>query len=271
MNKIAFIGAGNMASAMIIGLINQGVDPNTIMVSNPSAPKREALAARYGIHQTASNIEAAQFGDLIILAVKPHFIVDVTRDIAQQLDLSEKCLISVAAGTTMQQITDAAGEKIAVIRAMPNTPTQVGLGVTGLFANQWVTATQKVATEQLIKSTGLAIWLKSESEIDHIIAVSGSGPAYFFLFMEAMEKKAIALGFSAEQARALVQQTALGAAEMVVKNPIPISQLRANVTSKGGTTNAAITRFEQLGLSEMVSEAMDAAIRRAKEMANEAK
>ena len=267
MNKIAFIGAGNMNRAIIAGLINNGVEPGSITVSNPSAPKRESLANDYGINQTSSNSQAAEHADTIVLGVKPHLIETVCRELAQSIDIDHKCFISVAAGTTMAQIQSALGENKAVIRAMPNTPSQLGLGVTGAFASAQVSDAQRVAADRLMKATGIVKWLEQESDIDHIIAVSGSGPAYFFLFMEAMASEAERLGFSADEARTLVQQTALGAAQMVVENDITIGQLRENVTSKGGTTQAALNTFTEGGLAQLVSDAMQAAIARAKEMA----
>lgn len=271
MNKIAFIGAGNMCRAMVSGLVKHDYPAQLITVANPSEPKRTAMAEQFGVHHCQDNIEAAKDADYIFLCVKPHFIAEVCQQLAQAFDVSNKCFISVAAGTTMAQIEQALAKPCSVIRTMPNTPSQLGLGVTGAFANQHTSQLQQSTTTQLLQAMGIVTWLDAEAEIDHIISVSGSGPAYFFLFMEAMEQKAITLGFSAEQARALVQQTALGAAQMVVQNQdTSISQLRANVTSKGGTTNAAIQHFIGQGLTEMVSGAMDAAINRAKEMANEA-
>ena len=267
MNKIAFIGAGNMNRAIIAGLVNNGVEPTTITVSNPSAPKREALANELGIHQTSSNTLAAEHADIIVLGVKPHLITTVCQELAESIDVAHKCFISVAAGTTMAQIQAALGENKSVIRSMPNTPSQIGLGVTGAFASSQVSDEQRVAADRLMKATGIVKWLEQESEIDHIIAVSGSGPAYFFLFMEAMANEAERLGFSSTEARALVQQTALGAAQMVVDNDISIGELRENVTSKGGTTQAALNTFTEGGLPQLVSDAMQAAIARAKEMA----
>ena len=154
-----------------------------------------------------------------------------------------------------------------IIRTLPNTPSQLGLGVAGLYAAENVNDQQKQVAEELMTSVGIVKWLQTEDEIDHIIAVSGSGPAYFFLFMEAMEKQALALGFTEQESRELVQQTALGAAQMVANNDLPISQLRANVTSKGGTTNAAINSFIADGLEQIVTNAMNCALQRAKEMA----
>ncbi|MFD2168312.1 pyrroline-5-carboxylate reductase [Thalassotalea euphylliae] len=268
MNKIAFIGAGNMNRAIILGVINNGFDPENIIVSNPSPEKREAIAKSHGVKHTPDNIEAAEFADVIVLGVKPHFIAQVCEEIASKVDVSNKCIISVAAGTTMAQIQTALGGDKSVIRTMPNTPSQLGLGVTGAYASPQVSQQQKAFADDMMKANGIVKWLTSEDEIDHIIAVSGSGPAYFFLFMEAMAAEAERLGFNADEARALVQQTALGAAHMVVENDIPIAELRENVTSKGGTTQAALNTFTQGGLPELVSDAMQAAIARAKEMAS---
>ncbi|MFD1622223.1 pyrroline-5-carboxylate reductase [Thalassotalea marina] len=268
MNKIAFIGAGNMNSAIITGLVSNGFTPSDVMVSNPSPEKREKLADNYNVLHTASNIEAANFADTIVLGVKPYLIADVLKEISDQVDVENKCFISVAAGCSMATMEKALGKTCALIRTMPNTPSQIGLGVTGLYASDKVTDEQKAQADALMSSVGITKWLDKESDIDNIIAVSGSAPAYFFLFMEAMEHKAQSLGFTAEESRKLVQQTALGAAEMVVKNAdLSIAQLRENVTSKGGTTAAALNTFVEGGIDTLVDNAMDAALHRAKEMA----
>jgi pyrroline-5-carboxylate reductase len=266
-NKVAFIGAGNMNSAIILGLLNSGVAPTNIIVSNPSPEKRVALTEQYGIANTADNIAAAEFADTIVLGVKPHLIASVCQQLAEKLNLTGKCFISVAAGTTVAQIQQALGANLPVIRTMPNTPSQLGLGVSGIYPSNEVTEGQKATADNLMKAVGIVKWLKTEEEIDHIIAVSGSGPAYFFLFMEAMEQQAKALGFTEQESRELVQQTALGAAKMVIENQIPIKQLRDNVTSKGGTTQAALSSFIDDGLPQLVTNAMNAALHRAKEMA----
>jgi pyrroline-5-carboxylate reductase len=268
MSKVAFIGAGNMNRAIIIGLINNGIAASNIIVSNPSPEKREALANEFGIVQTADNIEAANFADTIILGVKPHFITQVCQEIAAAIDISHKCFVSVAAGTLVATIQQALGKPCAVVRTMPNTPSQLGLGVTGMYASPEVTEQQNAFSQQLMKAAGIVVCVKQESDIDNITAISGSGPAYFFLFMEAMQNKAKAMGFNEEESRLLVQQTALGAAKMVTENTISIGQLRENVTSKGGTTHAALTAFNDGGLSSLVATAMDAAVTRAQEMAN---
>jgi pyrroline-5-carboxylate reductase len=267
--KVAFIGAGNMCRAIVNGLVNKGFDAASIIVANPSPEKRVALANEFGVQETADNIVAAKFADVIILCVKPHLICTVAAQLREQIDINNKCFISVAAGCTVSQMEQALGDHVAIIRAMPNTPAQLGLGVTGLYANASVTSEQKATADQLMQAIGIVTWLEQEAKIDDIISVSGSGPAYFFLFMEAMEKQAIAQGFSPEQSRQLVQQTALGAAKMVVENDLPISQLRANVTSKGGTTNAAVNSFINGGIDKLVADAMKAAWQRAQEMAQE--
>ncbi|WP_286262305.1 pyrroline-5-carboxylate reductase [Thalassotalea atypica] len=269
MSKIAFIGAGNMNRAIIIGLINSGVTASDIIVSNPSPDKRLALAKEFGVKQTADNIEAAKISEYIILGVKPHFMVEVCQQLAATIDISKKCFISVAAGITIAQLQQALGEKLPVVRTMPNTPSQLGLGVSGLYPSAQVNSEQKAFADQLMKAVGIVKWLDNESDIDHITAISGSGPAYFFLFMEAMSDEAKRLGFSEQDARQLVQQTALGAAQMVAENDSSISQLRENVTSKGGTTQAALKSFTDGGLPQLVSKSMQAAISRAKEMAQD--
>lgn len=268
MKKVAFIGAGNMARAIIIGLVNSGVAAKNIIVANPSPEKRVQLATEFGVQQTSDNIEAANFADIIVLSVKPHFICDVCQQLTNAINVSNKLFISVAAGTTVAQIQQALNCNAALVRVMPNTPSQLGLGMSGLFASKEVNSEQKATSEKLMSAVGKTIWLETEDKINDIIAVAGSAPAYYFLFMEAMEKHAQTLGFTAQESRMLVQQTALGAAQMVEHNSAAISTLRENVTSKGGTTFAALESFRQSGMDEMVSTAMNAAISRAEEMAN---
>ncbi len=267
MQKIAFIGAGNMARAIIIGLVNSGVAPKNIIVANPSSEKRVILANEFGVQQTSDNIEAAKFADIVVLSVKPHLICGVCQQLSDAIDITNKLFVSVAAGTTVEQIQQALNQQVALVRVMPNTPAQLGLGMSGLFASKEVNSEQKAASDKLMSAVGKVIWLETEDKINDIIAVAGSAPAYFFLFMEAMEKQAQALGFNAQESRMLVQQTALGAAQMVEHNTAAISTLRENVTSKGGTTFAALEQFKKDGLEETVSNAMNAAITRAEEMA----
>lgn len=202
-----------------------------------------------------------------MLCVKPHFIRDVCQQLAS-INISNKLFISVSAGTTINQIQTALDCNVALVRAMPNTPSQLGLGMTGMFASNEVNTEQKAASDKLMSAVGKVIWLATEDKINDIIAIAGSAPAYFFLFMEAIEKQAKTLGFNDEESRMLVQQTALGAAQMVEHNTAPISTLRENVTSKGGTTFAALEQFRNNGIDQMVTDAMNAASSRAREMAN---
>ncbi|RHW75654.1 pyrroline-5-carboxylate reductase [Colwellia sp. RSH04] len=267
LNKIAFIGAGNMAKSIIIGLVNSGVPAKNIIVANPSPEKRLALAKEFGINQTASNIDAVEFADIIVLSVKPHFIEQVCQDISKKVNISNKLFLSVAAGTTIENMQAALNAKVSVVRTMPNTPSQLGLGMSGLFASIEVNEAEKAAANKLMSAVGEVIWVDSEDKINEITAVAGSGPAYFFLFMEAMQKQAQQFGFTEQESRLLVQQTALGAAQMVEHSPIAISQLRENVTSKGGTTFAALETFRKQGIEEMVAKSMQAALTRAQEMA----
>lgn len=269
MTKLAFIGAGNMNGAIISGLVNKGFPAKNIIVANPSAPKREALSEQCGVLNTSSNIEAATFADYVILGVKPYLIAQVCEEISSNISIENKCFVSVAAGCTIEKIQQALNGNYPVIRVMPNTPAQLGFGVSGLYPSSEVNEEQKQQTTQLMESVGIINWLNNEAGIDHITAVSGSAPAYFFLFMEAMQKKAMAFGFNEQESRELVQQTALGAAQMVINNDLPISQLRKNVTSKGGTTQAALTTLIDGGLEQLVSDAMDSAVHRAREMAQE--
>ncbi len=267
LNKVAFIGAGNMARAIAIGLINSGVAAKNIIVANPSSEKRLALANEFGVSQTSDNIQAADFADIIVLCVKPHFIKDVCQQLSQSIDISDKLFISVAAGTKIEQIQSALASNASVVRVMPNTPSQLGLGMSGMFASNEVNESEKVAADKLMSAVGKIIWLNSEDKINAITAIAGSGPAYYFLFMEAMQQQAQNFGFNEQEARMLVEQTALGAAQMVVHNNIPISTLRENVTSKGGTTHAALAQFKQDGLANLVQDATNAALSRAEQMA----
>lgn len=268
MTKVAFIGAGNMNAAIIKGLINNGFQADHIIVSNPSPEKRETLAAELGIKQTAENNEAVTFADIIILGVKPYLIAEVCEAFTQHCSLDGKCFLSVAAGTTVAQIQQALGGHKSVIRTMPNTPSQIGLGMTGMFAAPGTSAEQKAISTELMSAAGEVVWLESEEQINQITSLSGSGPAYFFLFMEAMEKQARAYGFDEATSRKIVQQTALGAATMVkANNDLSIGELRANVTSKGGTTHAALTNFIEKGIEPLVISSVKAAFNRAEEMA----
>lgn len=264
--KIAFIGAGNMAFAIISGLIKQGINPAQLIATNKSNQQRREQLQRLGVAVSQDNRQAVAWADVVILAVKPQMMAEVCAEFAD-LNLSEKWIISVAAGISVDRLTQLLPTAYTFIRTMPNTPALIGAGVTGLFAKKGTNSTACQFAENLLKSVGQIYWVEQESQMNAIIALTGSSPAYFFRFMEAMQKEAEKLGFSAEDARALVQAVALGSAQLVAANPAtPLATLRENVTSKGGTTAKALECFEQYQLDQMVADAMNAAILRACEM-----
>lgn len=264
--KLAFIGAGNMAFAIIKGLLKNHYLPEQLIACNKNNLARRDELAQLGITVHLSNKEAVSQANIIILAVKPQIMAEVCQTFTE-IDLSNKWVISVAAGISIDRLESLLPSAKNIIRTMPNTPSLIGEGVTGLFAKNTVDHTAKNFAENLMNAVGKCYWVNKESELNHIIAVTGSSPAYFFKFMEGMQQSAIKMGFSEQDARYLVQSVALGAAKLVVENPqIPLSQLRENVTSKGGTTAQALAVFEHHHLNSIIDEAMSAAIKRAEEM-----
>ncbi len=268
--KIAFIGTGNMSYAIIGGMVKNGFAKETIIATNRNQEKLAKVAADFGVHTTSDNIQALNDADVIVLSVKPQMMAELAQSfIDSGVDFSDKLFISVAAGITVARLREMLGRPVKMVRCMPNTPSLLGRGVSGLYAQE-ISAEEKDFITRVFESTGIAVWLDAESRINDIIAVTGSSPAYFFLFMEAIEAKAMELGFSAEEARRLVQQTALGAAEMALAQPdISLAQLRANVTSKGGTTHEAVETLKARGLMQSVADAMDNCIKRAEQMEKE--
>ncbi|MGY3894616.1 pyrroline-5-carboxylate reductase [Aeromonas enterica] len=265
---LAFIGAGNMSRSIIAGLIQAGYPAERIIAANPSRPKLDALASDYGIRITQNNAEAAREADVIVLAVKPQLMAGMLSALVDELGLlAGKLLISIAAGIKVARLAEMAGGHARIIRTMPNTPSLLGLGMTGLYAPEHITASDRDVAEQMMQAVGKTLWVEQESGINGVIAAAGSAPAYFFLFMQAIAEEAQAMGFSPEQARLLVQQTALGAAAMVEQNPdLSLQTLREQVTSKGGTTAEAIKTFQEQGLMPLTAHAMQAAVTRAAEM-----
>jgi pyrroline-5-carboxylate reductase len=241
-----------------------------ITASNPSKVKLSALQADFGINVTQDNKEALQGSDVIVLAVKPHLMEQVCGALTQEQNLSEKLFVSIAAGVTTARLQQMLGGAFAIVRTMPNTPSALGKGMTGLFANIDVAKIDKQYATDLMNQVGKIAWVEKESMIDGVIAAAGSSPAYFFLFLEAMQKEAEQQGFDHSTARLMVQQAMLGAAEMVCHNPhLELSELRTQVTSKNGTTAKAIESFQQQGLEELVANAMQAAVKRAEQMAQQ--
>lgn len=265
-NTVAFIGAGNMARCLIAALVKQGYPAQNIIASNRNQEKLAALADDFGIQITEDNTYAARLADVIVLAVKPQLMADVCQTmLAGAPEIHEKLFVTVAAGLPVSRYREWLGD-IRIVRAMPNTPAQIGLGITGLYPSQ-CSNYEKSFVDQLFKGCGRNVWLNDEGQINHIIAVSGSAPAYFFYFMQAMQQQAEALGFQTEEARAMVAQTALGAVTLAAQSELSFADLRAQVTSKGGTTHEAIETFRTRELEQTVALAMQAAIARAEAMA----
>ncbi|MDP8171608.1 pyrroline-5-carboxylate reductase [Pasteurella skyensis] len=264
--KLAFIGAGNMAFAIIGGLIKNGYLSERIMACNKTNRVRRKELAELGVTVNLTNREAVESADVVILAVKPQVMSDVCAEFSD-LDFSNKWVISVAAGISVDRLEALLPSAKNIVRTMPNTPSLIGEGMTGLFAKFYVDHTAITFAESLMNAVGECYWVKTEEQLNQIIAITGSSPAYFFLFMEAMQQSAIKMGFSEQDARYLVQSVALGATKLVESKPdTPLSQLRENVTSKGGTTAEALAIFEQHHLLQTVDNAMLAAIKRAEEM-----
>lgn len=266
--NITFIGAGNMAGSIIGGLIANGYPKDAITATTRSQESAEKASQTYGIRLLTDNVEALERAEVVVLAVKPQMMEEVCQ---QMIDAAggpgDRLYISVAAGLSCDRLQSFLGGTSRIVRCMPNTPSLLQLGMAGLFAPETVGQTDRLFSQQITDAVGKSVWVEKETEINHIIAAAGSAPAYFFLFMEAIQKTAEQLGFSQETARTLVQQTALGAANMVEHHPeLSLETLRAQVTSKGGTTAEAIKTFEQEHLGDVVNKAMHAAINRAIEM-----
>jgi len=265
---ITFIGGGNMASSLIGGMIREGYQAQNITVSDPNIEGLNKLKQQFGINTDSNNNQAITVSDIIILAVKPQIMAKVCEGMASAItNWNEKLVISIAAGVSVTRLQGILGKETPIVRTMPNTPALLQQGMTGLYACEQVSVQQKTQAGNLLNAVGKTCWVNQESDINIVTAASGSGPAYFFLFMEAMQQSAMKMGFDEDQAKLLVQQTALGAAEMVIQNPeLSLETLRHNVTSKGGTTAQAIESFEQQGLRDVVNNAMLAAAKRGAEM-----
>ena len=257
-----------MANGLIRGLIAKNTGPENIWASDPDESKLQLLAQDCAIH-TGSNTDIARNASVIILAVKPQVMRDACKALAADIGQRKVLLVSIAAGITTSHLESWFGESAAIVRCMPNTPALVGMGASGLFANAKVTKEQKQLAQEVISTVGFATWVDADSDIDIVTAISGSGPAYFFLFMEAMIDAAGELGLDRETATLMTQQTALGAARMAIESDVDLKELRRRVTSPAGTTEAAIQSFEHENLRSLVQQAMEAAQARAVEMARE--
>ncbi|HEY5717312.1 MAG TPA: pyrroline-5-carboxylate reductase [Motiliproteus sp.] len=266
---LAFIGVGNMASAIIGGLLAKGYPAERIWATARSSDKVERFAAEWGVNATADNQAAVAAADLVVLAVKPQMLKELCQSLQAAVQARQPLIVSVAAGINTASLRQWLGGQIAVVRCMPNTPSLVGTGASGLYADAAVSSAQRTQAELVLGAVGITQWLDSEAQIDAVTAVSGSGPAYYFLMMEAMIEAGIAQGLTPEASTQLTLQTALGAAQMALASDVAPAELRRRVTSPNGTTEQAIKRFEQGGLRPLVAAAMDACAERSRQMGRE--
>jgi pyrroline-5-carboxylate reductase len=267
--KIGFIGGGNMASSLISGLIASGHSPQDLWVSDINQDALKVLAQSLNVNTSTNNDDIINAVDVVVLAVKPQILSTVAKNATASIQQKQPLVVSIAAGISQQSLSQWLGNNIAIVRCMPNTPALVLTGATALHANEQVTAEQHDLAENIMRSVGIALWVNDESELNVVTAVSGSGPAYYFLLMEAMEKAAIEMGMNEVTARLLVQQTALGAAKIALESSESPEQLRKRVTSPGGTTQQALETFEEGGFTALVSKALHAARDRSIEMSKQ--
>jgi len=267
--RIVFVGGGNMATSLISGLRHANHPGDRITVIEPDAAKRDDLAARYGVTTLESASAEALDAEVIVLAVKPQMMREVARGLTEYLPDTAPLVMSIAAGLPLSALRSWLGDSPAYVRTMPNTPSLIGAGATGLYAGDDVSTEQRELAENIMASAGMTVWVAEEALLDAVIATSGSGPAYFFAFMEAMMEGAQKLGLDAADARELVLHTALGAARMAIESGDDPGTLRKNVTSPGGTTAEALATFEAGDLNGLVHRAMKSAADRADTLARE--
>jgi len=258
-----------MASSLIGGLIADGCPANNLWVTDLDQAKLDYLAKQFSVNTTINNNEAIAKSDVVALCVKPQVMYAVTSDIAAAVQDKKPMVISVAAGIRENNLQTWLGGNVAIVRVMPNTPALIQTGASGLYANTHVSDDQRNLAESILRAVGLALWLNDEAMMDVVTALSGSGPAYFFYVMEAMENAAINLGLEQKTAQLLTLQTALGAAKMALESEFDVAELRHRVTSPGGTTEQAIKTLQSGQLEKLFSDALTAATNRSKELAIE--
>ncbi len=268
-SQVTFLGAGNMASAIFGGMIEAGYPASAITATARRRETLEPLAARYAINVTTDNDAAVANADVVVLSVKPQVMREVCEKVRDAVQARRPLIVSVAAGLTAETLDEWLGGGLAVVRCMPNTPSLVGAGASGLYANARVSDEQRQLATSLLEPVGLVEWVDDETLIEAVTAVSGSGPAYFFLIFEALEEAGKRLGLPADSARRLALQTGFGAARMAQQSEFEPAQLRQNVMSPGGTTERAVHCLEDGGLRELFAEATEACAARAREMAAE--
>ncbi len=267
--RLAFIGGGNMAAALIGGLTRRGLPASRIVAADPSGEQLQRLVRDYGITAAAGNADAVEDAEVVILAVKPQHMRAAALALSPHLAASRPLLISVAAGIPHAALARWFGAQIAVVRTMPNRPALNGFGATGMYAPPSVGAAHRALAESIMAAVSATVWVEHESQMDTVTALSGSGPAYFFLFMEALEAAAHERGLPNDIAHKLTLETAFGAAQMARQSTESLAVLREQVTSKGGTTAAALAVLDAAGLRAIVAHAVAAADRRSAELAAE--
>lgn len=267
--SITFIGGGNMATSLVGGLIADHYIADRITVSDPSAERRDWLEQKFGVQTCADNQAAVAEADVVVLAVKPQVMREVVTDLAPALATRRPLVVSVAAGVREEAISRWLGYDGPVVRCMPNTPALLQSGVSALYPNDQVDAGQRDIAESILRAVGTVIWIDDETLMNTVTAISGSGPAYFFRVMESLEEAAVARGLERDKARLLVIETALGAARMALESDDDPGTLRAKVTSRGGTTAAALDAFESGGLGELIDRAVGAAHDRSIELGDQ--
>jgi len=267
--KLTFIGAGNMAKAIMGGLIANGYDADSISACAPAEDELLALKRTYPVNTSTDNNNFVDTTDVLLLCTKPQALQQACEGLRAAVQTRKPLIISIAAGVTIEQINIWLGGNLAIIRCMPNTPAMVHIGASGLFANSRVDEQQKQLTSSLFEAIGIATWVKNEADLHTVTALSGSGPAYCFMFIEAMESAAVNLGLNTKDARTLAIQTMRGAAELAARSEDSPCTLKRRVMSPGGTTERAIARFEQEKLLEIVADAIRDAWLRSYELAGE--
>ncbi len=267
-SNISFLGGGNMASSIIGGLIEAGFGADSITVSDPNPNSLAGLSERWGLRTTHSNQTAVKQADVVVIAVKPQVLFEVCEDISASLQ-PNSLVISIAAGKNSNGIDAALGGEKAIVRCMPNTPALVKQGASVLFANACVTAEQKAIAHTILEAVGYVAWIEDEALMDAVTALSGSGPAYIFLVIEAMIDAGIELGLAPDLAENLALQTALGASQLAEQSEDKVAELRRKVTSPKGTTERAIETFEARHLRDIFKDAMRACALRSKELGAE--
>ncbi|TVQ65986.1 MAG: pyrroline-5-carboxylate reductase [Oceanospirillales bacterium] len=267
--QITFIGAGNMASAIFKGMLANGYPADHITATAPDDKALQVFRDELGIRTTTDNVAAIAEADVVVLAVKPQIMKQVCAELAEQAVKTRPLFISVAAGLHAETLNGWLGGDHAIVRCMPNTPSLVKTGASGLFALPSVSQDQRDFTDQLLSGIGIVQWVAEESMLDVVTAISGSGPAYFFMVFEMMEKAAVQLGMPADAARRLILQTGLGAVRMADQTGEEFAQLKRNVMSPKGTTERAIHTFEDGGIEALFLKAMKACADRADEMSRE--